>query len=34
MGMCCGYAALAGQELRPLAELEAMDVAEIEEAIN
>jgi len=34
MGMCSGYAALPGQELRPLEELEAMDVAEIEEAIN
>ena len=34
MGMCCGYAALQGQELRPLEELEAMDVAEIEEAIK
>lgn len=34
MGMCCGYAALAGQELRPLEDLEAMDVAQIEEALN
>jgi hypothetical protein len=31
MGMCCGYAALVGQELRPL---EDMNVAEIQAAIN
>ena len=33
MGMCCGYAALAGQPLTPLEELEEMNVAQIEEAI-
>ena len=30
MGMCCGFVALAGQELKPLEELE---IEEIEEAI-
>ena len=33
MGMCCGYAALAGQPLTPLEELEEMNNAQIEEAI-
>jgi len=33
MGMCSGFAALAGQELTPLEDLENMDIGVIEEAI-
>ncbi|KAL7540939.1 hypothetical protein ACHAXR_010488 [Thalassiosira sp. AJA248-18] len=33
MGMCCGFAALAGQPLVTLEELEKMEVKDIEEAI-
>jgi len=34
MGMCCGYAALVGQELKPLDELDKADMAEIQEAMS
>ena len=38
MGMCCGYAAMVGQELKPLDELEeelsGLELKEVEEAIN
>ena len=33
MGMCCGYAALVGQELKPLDELEKTEMAEIEDSL-
>ena len=33
MGMCAGYAAVAGRELTPLEQLEGMGTGEIEEAI-
>lgn len=34
MGMCCGYAALVGQELKPLEELDKTEIAEMKETMN
>ena len=38
LGMCCGYASMVGQELKPLDELEeelsGLELKEVEEAIN
>ena len=33
IGLCCGFAALPGEELKPLEELEKMKLEEIEEAL-